>query len=173
MEFQSGQHVLGGFLSEAMTEARPKVRSPFNECLILATICGRSLLRAQQRNISKAYGDTALDWAEQHRWLDSILTSRLQVLSQCYPSPTEAYDPLLLFANILSQATVIYSCKGMIESVAKPVDLVEASPEVLECQHRALAAAATIVRLGKALRELHFSKASQVFGQGGGPVMIC
>ncbi|KAK9319018.1 fungal-specific transcription factor domain-containing protein [Lipomyces orientalis] len=158
MEFQSGQHVLGGFLSEAMTEPSLKVRSPFNECLILATICGRSLLRGQQYNICKAYGAMALDLAEQRRWLDSILTTRLQVLSQCYPSPTEAYDPLLLFANILGQATVVYYCKGMMESVASPVDLLEASTEVLECRHRALAATATIVRLAKSLRELHFSK---------------
>ncbi|KAK9234752.1 fungal-specific transcription factor domain-containing protein [Lipomyces kononenkoae] len=159
VEFQSGQHVLGEFLSEGMTEARPKVRSPFKECLILATICGRSLLRSQQYNISRAYGDMALDSAEQRLWLDNILTTRLQVLSQCYPSPTEAYDPLLLFANILGQTTVIYYCKGMIESVVcATVDSLEANTDVLECQHRALAAAANIVRLAKGLRELHFSK---------------
>ncbi|KAK9491685.1 transcription factor [Lipomyces doorenjongii] len=169
MEFQSSQHVLGAFLSEAMTEPSLKVRSPFNECLILATICGRSLLRGQQYNISKAYGDMALDWAEQRRWLDCILTTRLKVLSQCYPSPTEAYDPLILFANILGQATVVYFCKGMMNSVASPIDPLEASTEVSECQHRAIAAATTIVRLAKALRELHFSKASQIFDQGGSP----
>ncbi|KAK9364851.1 fungal-specific transcription factor domain-containing protein [Lipomyces kononenkoae] len=158
VEFQSGQHVLGEFLSEAITEARPKVRSPFNECLILATICGRSLLCGQQYNISKAYGGMALDWAEQRRWLDSILTTRIEVLSQCYPSPTEAYDPLLLFANILGQATVVYYCKGMIESVGGPINSFEASAEVLDSHHRALSAAATIVRLANALRDLHFSK---------------
>ncbi|KAK9242368.1 hypothetical protein V1506DRAFT_562967 [Lipomyces tetrasporus] len=115
----------------------------------------------------------ALDWAEQRRWLDSILTTWLQVLSKCYPSPTEAYDPLLLFTNILGQATVVYYCKGMMKSVASLVDPLEASTEVLECQHRALAAGATIVRLAKLLRDLHFSNASQVFDQGGGPVMVC
>jgi hypothetical protein len=173
MEFQSGQHVLGGFLSEAMTEHSPKLRSPFNECLILATICGRSLLRGQQYNISMAYGDMAMDWEEQRRWLDSILTTRLQVLSQCYPSPTEAYDPLLLFANILGQITIVYYCKGMMELLASPVDPLKSNTEVLECQRRTLVATETVVRLGKALRELHFSKVGQVFDQCDNPVAVC
>jgi hypothetical protein len=168
MEFQSGQNVLGGFLSEAMTEPSPKLRSPFNECLILATICGRSLLRGQQYNISGAYGDIVMDWAEQRRWLDGILTSRLQILSKCYPLPTEAYDSLLLFANILGQTIIVYYCKGMMELLASPVD-----SQVLDCQRRALAAAETVIRLAKALRELHFSKVSQVFDQCDNPAVVC
>ncbi|RAL00197.1 Zn(II)2Cys6 transcription factor [Aspergillus ibericus CBS 121593] len=158
VDFQSGQQVLGAFLSEAMTEPTPKVRSPFNECLILATICGRSLLRGQQYNISKAYGEIPLDWTEQRWWLDGILTTRLQVLSQCYPSPNEVSDPLLLFANILAQATVIYYCKGIMSLFPTPVDHSDASPEVMECVNRALTAAADIVRLAKMLLEFHFSK---------------
>ncbi|OGE58531.1 hypothetical protein PENARI_c001G09168 [Penicillium arizonense] len=120
--FQSGSHGLGPFLSEAMTEAMTeptlKVRSSFNECLILATICGRSLLQSQRYHISKAYGDMTMDWTEQRRWLDSILTNRLQVLSQCYSASTESNDSLLLFANILGQETVIYFCKAMTDTAA-------------------------------------------------------
>lgn len=163
IDFQHGQQVLGSFLSEAMTEHNPQALSPFNECLILVTICGRSLLHGQQYKISKAYGDMALDSTEQRHWLDSILTTRLQVLSQSFPSPTEAFDPLLLFANILAQATVVYFCNGVMESVANSSDPLEACTEVLECQNRALTATKTIVLLAKALRELHFSKASQIF----------
>ncbi|PYI09913.1 hypothetical protein BO78DRAFT_426914 [Aspergillus sclerotiicarbonarius CBS 121057] len=158
VEFQSGQQVLGGFLSEAMTESHPKVRSLFNECLILATICGRILLRGQQYNVSKVYGDMPLDWTEQRWWLDGILTTRLQVLSQDYPSPNEVSDPLLSFANILAQATVIYYCKGMMSSLSTSLDHSDASSEAMECEHRALSAATAIVHLAKTLSELHFSK---------------
>ncbi|KUI71346.1 hypothetical protein VM1G_07359 [Cytospora mali] len=161
LEFQTGQHVLGDFLSEAMTEPNPKVRAPLNECLIMVTICGRILLRGQQNVISEAYGDLRLDCAEQRWWLDGMLTTRLQVLSQCYPSPAEAYDPLLLFAHLLAPASVVYYCKGMIESLTSPGDQMAHIEQALEYQHRALGATATIIRLAKGLSELHFSKASQ------------
>jgi hypothetical protein len=143
-----------------MTEPNLMVRSPFNECIILVTISGRSLLHSQKNNIFKAYGDTALNLAEQYQWLDNILTTRLQILSNCYPSPTETYDPMLLFASILGQATVIYCCKGMMRLEARPVNSIESSTEALDCQQRALAAIATIVRFAKALCELHVSRVS-------------
>ncbi|PWY85832.1 hypothetical protein BO94DRAFT_467742, partial [Aspergillus sclerotioniger CBS 115572] len=158
VEFQSGQQVLGGFLSEAMTEPTPKVRSAFNECLILVTICGRNLFRGQQHNISKAYGDMPLDWTEQRWWLDDILTTRLQLLWEYYPSPNEVFDPLLLFANVLAHSTVIYYCKGMMSTLPTSIDRSDTTPEVLECEHRALAAAAAIIRLANTFPELHFSK---------------
>lgn len=144
-DFQSGHLVFGPFLSEAMTEPNLQVLSPLNECLILVTLCGRSLLRDQQFQISKAYGDPLLDESDQRHWLDSNLSTRLQILSQCYPSPTEAYDPLLLFAHILGQATVIYFCKGM-ESETSRIDWREGSSEAVGCQSRALTAAATALQ---------------------------
>lgn len=144
-----------------MTESTVKARSPFNECLILVTICGRSLLRRQQHNISQAYGDVASDWTQHRGWLDNILSTRLQVLTDCYPSPAESYDPLLLLANILSQATVVYYCNNMLESASGLTDPAEASADVVECQHRALAAATNMINLGKTLCGLHFSKVSQ------------
>ncbi|KAH6886925.1 fungal-specific transcription factor domain-containing protein [Thelonectria olida] len=161
MEFLSGQRVTGAFLSEAITEPNLHVRSAFNECLILATISGRSLLRGQQSNISKIFGGQASDLPEQRRWLDHILTTRLQVLSECYPSPAEANDPLLLFAHVLGQATVVYYCKGIMETVSSPVEEVGSEPDVLEWQQRASSASTTIIRFAKRLRDLHYSKARE------------
>jgi hypothetical protein len=148
-DFQSGSHDLGPFLSEAMTEPTLKVRSSFNECLILATICGRSLLQSQRYHISKAYGDMTMDLTEQRRWLDSMLMNRLQVLSQ-YPAPTESYDPLLLFANILGQATVIYFCKAMTDTAE--------GPDGSHYQYRALEASTNIISFASTLRDLPFSR---------------
>ncbi|KAH7234145.1 hypothetical protein B0J15DRAFT_517419 [Fusarium solani] len=157
-KFQSGQFALGSFLSEAMTESSMSASSPFNECLILATICGRSLLHDHQDKVSKAYGDLGSEWEQQRQWLDHILTTRLEALSERYPSPIEAHDPLLLFANILSQATVVYHCKGITESTANCSTLENSNSGYLEIQSRAVAAIKNIVSLAKAMSELHFSK---------------
>jgi hypothetical protein len=145
-------------MTEAMTEPTLKVRSSFNKCLILATIRGRSLLQSQRYHISKAYGDMTMDWTEQRRWLDSILTNRLQVLSQCYSAPTESNDSLLLFANILGQETVIYFCKAMTDTAAGLDGPLNGNPEFIQYQYRALEASTNIISLASTLRELPFSR---------------
>lgn len=111
-EFQNGTLLLGPFLSEAITEARPSVLSPFNECVILATICGRSLLQRQQHSIKQVYGDS-VGSPEQEAWLEAVLENRLRILDECYAPPTDGCDPTLLFANIMAQATVVYLCQSM------------------------------------------------------------
>ncbi|KAJ4197206.1 hypothetical protein NW767_009098 [Fusarium falciforme] len=141
-----------------MTDSSLTTSSPFNECLILATICGRSLMHDHQDKVSKAYGDLGSEWEQQRQWLDHILTTRLEALSDRYPSPTEAHDPLLLFANILGQTTVVYHCKGIIESTANSSTFENSNSEYLEIQSRAVAAIKDIVSLAKAMSELHFSK---------------
>lgn len=131
--------------------------SPFTECIILATICGRNLLHAQQHKISSVYGDTRSDWDQPHQWLDNILTTRLQGLTQHHLSSAEADDPLLLFAYGLSQATVIYLCKSKMEARPSLVGV-----EVEQCRERALRAAEIMVQLGKRMQKLHFSKAGHM-----------
>ncbi|KAJ5301958.1 hypothetical protein N7508_006821 [Penicillium antarcticum] len=157
-DFQSGNHELGPFLSEAMTQPTLKVGSSFNECLILATICGRTLLQIQQYQISKAYGDTLLDSTEQRRWLDNLLTTRLQALSQYYPSPTKAYDPLLLFAIILGQVTVIYFCKATMEPMPASISPLQGDTEFSNYQNRALEASETVIHLATTLCEVPVAK---------------
>ncbi|KAL2844387.1 fungal-specific transcription factor domain-containing protein [Aspergillus pseudodeflectus] len=155
-DFQNGCQELGPLLSEAMTDASLRLRSPFNECLILATICGRSLLQSQQYQISTAYGGTPVDWVEQQRWINTLLLNRLQVLSQYYPAPTESNDPLLLFAHIVAQATVIYCCKTMTD-LATLQESSERSSDYNHA-HRALGASERIIHLAKTLPELPISK---------------
>ncbi|KAJ5490115.1 hypothetical protein N7453_010940 [Penicillium expansum] len=154
MEFQNGQPVLGAFLSEAIMDVMPQTTSPFNECAILATICGRSLFQAQQYSVRFVYGDMAPNWTDQHQWLDNVLTNRLQILSQHYPSPTQVCDPMLSFAHIMGQASVIHLYKGM-ESI---VWAVNEGALVLEYRRRALSAAQEIVKQAKGLIEFYFFK---------------
>lgn len=110
----------------------------------------------QQYNIRCAYGDDSLDPSVQHRWLDDILENRLQILSQYYPSPIETSDPILLFSNIMAQATVIYFCKGM-RSVASD----DHDGQLAQAyEQRALGAAEKIIAYAQVLRDFHIFKAS-------------
>jgi hypothetical protein len=140
-----------------MTETTVKIRSAFNECLIMATICGRSLLQIQQYHISKAYGDMSMR-CDQRKWLENLLAHRLQLLSQCYPSPHESFDPLLLFAHILGQAIMIYFCKGMADTAMDAGDSVNADMGCVDYHNLALGASSTVIQFASALRELPFSK---------------
>jgi hypothetical protein len=135
-------------------DVMPQTTSPFNECIILATICGRSLFQAQQCGVRFVYGDLAPDWTDQHRWLDNVLTNRLQVLLQYYPSPFQICDPMLSFAHIMGQASVIHLYKGM-ESV---VWAVNEAGWVVEYKRHALNAAQEIVKQAKGLIEFYFFK---------------
>ena len=160
-EFQRGQGTLGGFLSEAMAEPGRKACSPLNECIILATISGRSLFREQQDRIPTAYGEISQTAAQRREWLDESLIKRLEILSRCYPSPMEANDPLLLFANIMAQATIVYSCKGMLGKTSGSDTRQLSDPGIVEYQQRALAAIEAMVRTMKLLSELYYSKVSK------------
>jgi len=105
--------------------------------------------------MSCLYGETTPNWLEKHRWLDDILTNRLQILSQYYASSTDSCDPMLLFANIMAQATVISLFTAM-ESVMWASN--EEKMAVEKYQQRAALAAEELVRLAKALTEFHIFK---------------
>ena len=64
---------------------------------------------------------------------------------------------MLLFANIMAQATIIYFCQGM-ESVLRNID--DGRALVIEYQQRALAAAEQILGLAKTLLDFNSFKAS-------------
>lgn len=154
-EFQTGVLLLGPFLSEAMTEARPSVLSPFNECIILATICGRSLLQRQQHSIKQVYGDS-VGSPEQEAWLEAILESRLKILDECYAPPTDGCDPTLLFANIMAQATVVYLCQSMPGSgLSRTGTMGTVNPAVLD---RTLLAAEKATALAETLSKFYVFK---------------
>ncbi|KAL3482128.1 fungal-specific transcription factor domain-containing protein [Aspergillus californicus] len=167
LQFQNGYQEIGPFLSDAMTDSTLKVRSSFNECLIFATICGRSLLHSQQYQISKAYGEISLDCTQYRRGLENLLLSRLQLLSQIYPIPTQSNDPLLLFTHILAQATIIYHYKTMTKST-EPAN----SPESSEFtyQQRALEASQAMIRIARALQTLPFTKVHPLMPM---PLFVC
>lgn len=74
-------------------------------------------------------------------------------MSEFYPSPTELFDPMLLFSKIMAQTCVIKVCKAL---KAVPVPGRSDSPTTL--WQRAVNAAEQIVELTKVLTKSHTSK---------------
>lgn len=89
-----------------------------------------------------------------------MLTNRLQILLRDYPSAIESYEPLLLYANIFGQATVIYFCRTMMDTVADSNGLVHENPETLNYKTRALEASSVIIQLASTSCELPYFKVS-------------
>lgn len=147
MEFQSGQPVLMSFLSEAIGATDQSILSPFTECIIFATIYGRSLYHGQQSTVERVYRNVSDDFWDRHRWLDSILTKRMQILSLNYPCATANTDPMLLFTNMMAQ-TAVLQLNMVIQSTFWEKD--EHRDIMLQYGKRSMSAAQEIVSLAKA-----------------------
>jgi len=57
-DFQKGQCVKMGFLSEVVISLDQSGLSPFAESIILATICGRALSHSQKTCVERAYSSS-------------------------------------------------------------------------------------------------------------------
>ena len=159
MEFQRGQPILMGFLSEAITAAaddHQSAMSPFTECIILATISGRALLHQHQSLVENIYANQSQDFWDRHEWISAILTKRMQILSLKYPHASQHADPMLLFTSMVAQATVLYLYKvmeGVTPATAKNRAL------MMEYERCSFVAAQEIVYLTKTLAQLSCFKA--------------
>lgn len=154
-EFQSGQCVQMGFLSEAITSVNQTVFSPFTESIILATICGRALSHRQQSAVEHVYSNVPQHFWDRHEWLDTTLKTRVDILLMNYPSASQSADCMLLFTNMVAQTTVLYLCKVM-ESMSWETD--EYRSAMAEFKQRSLVAAQEIVNLTRSLSHLSYFK---------------
>ena len=164
--FQGSQPFMMGFLSEAITANDQSVMSPFTECIILATISGRALSHRHQSLVENIYVDASQDFWDRHRWIDAILTQRIQILSLKYSPASQHADPLLLFTSMIAQATVLYLHKTL-----QCVTLSAANQaEMMQYETCSLVAAQAIVGLSDFLTQQNCLKArcsdlqSQPFG---------
>ena len=151
MEFQSDQPTLEGFLSNVIGAKDTAHLSPFTECIILATICGRSISHRHQAMVERLYGHTSQEFWDRQQWLDNILTRRIQALSLQYFFPAEQMDPMLLFTVMLAHASFLHLTKT-IEPTYPGTN--EHCSATMEYETRSLSAAREIVHLLKALPQL-------------------
>lgn len=137
-----------GFLSEEITATTPTVMSPFAECIVLATICGRALLHKHCASVERVYGHTSQDFWDRHHWIDNILTQRITMLTMKYPPASQHIDPMLIFTEMVANTAILFLYK-IIELM--PCQTPTTSANVIEYKQRAVKAAGEIVSITRAL----------------------
>lgn len=142
------QRVQMGFLSEEITATSPTVMSPFAECIVLATICGRALLHKHCASVEHVYGHTSQDFWDRHHWIDNILTQRITMLTMKYPPASQHIDPMLIFTEMVANTAILFLYK-IIELM--PCQTPTSSANVIEYKQRATKAAGEIVSITRAL----------------------
>lgn len=158
-EFQNGQQVQTGFLSDCIDKRSLVVKSPLNECIMLIATCARTLVHVQQHSTHLVYTRAECDHLDLQNWLDNVLSVRLQTLAQDYPSATNSSDPTLLFANCLAQASIIYLCRE-IHAIDWPSGGGRGIRWMTEYQQRALNAVERSLDLARSLTDFPLFKIS-------------
>lgn len=156
-EFQSGQSIEMPFFTEGINSMNPTSASPFTECIVLATICGRSLAHRRQSMVEHVYSQVTQQFWERHEWLYAMLEARYDGMLKSYPAIMQQTDCMLLFTIMIAQTTVLQLCKVM-ESV--PWENHDCREAVMDFKERSLHAAKEIVTLTRALHHLSYFKAS-------------
>ncbi|KAF9895179.1 hypothetical protein FE257_000081 [Aspergillus nanangensis] len=115
-DFQAGQPVVTRYLADVMAGASPDSHesaavSPFCECIILATICGRGLAHRQKLAVEQINGAVYEGFWNRHQWLHEMVSHRIRLLS----APAHV-DPMLVFARIIAQTMVLF-LHNVLESI--------------------------------------------------------
>jgi len=158
-EFQKGQQVDTGFLTEAIVAENPVRSSPFTESIILATIGGQALAHCQQFSAECAYNTVSQTFWGRHEWLGELVRTRVDTLMLNYPPASQHSDSLLLFTHMVAHATILSLCKVM---ESKSWESTEYWNACVEFRQRALLAAKEIVILSRSLAHLSYFKVSIV-----------
>ncbi|KAL4930375.1 Zn(II)2Cys6 transcription factor [Aspergillus undulatus] len=159
-EFQAGQPVVTPYLPEVM--ARTGIDtvhsiSPFSECIVLATICGRALAHRQKVAVEQLSisGDVTVfeGFWTRHQWLHEILNTRIQMLSSL-----PQVDPMLLFARIVAQTMVLF-LHSVLESITWKTG--DHLLSIIEYERLCILAAHEVVNLIKLQGQLGYFKVLQ------------
>jgi Fungal specific transcription factor domain len=161
VEFQSGQPVAMGFLSDSLagSDFIATPQSSFSECIILATICGRTISHRHLSMVDGMYGSNPQEFWSRHEWIDTALATRISMLSLTYPFQPEHMDPMLLFTKMIAQTTILCLQK-IIESLTWETG--EYNNLILEYEQRSRLAAKETVELAKELTHLSYFKVCPV-----------
>jgi hypothetical protein len=123
----------------------------------MVTLYGRSLAHEQLSAVELAFGNTSQDFWVRHEWINSILNQRMERFLLNYSTISMVADPMLLFAFMVVQASVLYLFKIM-----EPLGQLEQyKAKVGEYNKRALLAAWEIAHLGKEHAKTSYFKVNQ------------
>ena len=116
----------------------------------MAAMYGRALKHQEQSAVERACGSVFQDFWDRHNWLDAVLTNRIQALFKKIQCCGDCVDPVLSFANMVAQATMLSLYKTMrsMELAAN-----ECRSTVLAFEQRSLDAADKIVASTAEIRQ--------------------
>jgi hypothetical protein len=122
---------------------------------MLVTICGRALCHKTMLTKDIMYGSPQGDFEMRHDWLDKMLNQRLHNLQANYPLVDSSSDPMIMFAYMVAQCTIIY-LRHIKESSPSSRTLGALNGRQDQLQERALWAAQEIARLARDHENLYF-----------------
>ncbi|KAJ5895128.1 Transcription factor [Penicillium taxi] len=158
-KFQSSQSVVMSFLSEVIGvtdtgQISYKFSCPLTECVIVATIWGRSLMHKNSSQVKNVYGDATSEFWERHQWLDNTLRTHLQSLSWREQSNSGLSDPMLIFVMLITTTNILF-LNNLIQSL--PPGTEQWNRLVMEYRQLSLATTKDIRLMVEALTQLnHF-----------------
>lgn len=152
--FQTGQlSQMTGFLSKTIIEDRPLLKAELSEMVILASLCGKTVLHRQQAVAEQADCGISNSFWERHRWLDAVLIKKGRTISAVQPvTPTLPAEPVSLTPNLMIQSAILYHCMTL-ELLARAT---ENSETLRQCRQRALLTVQEIIRLTEAVLQLSY-----------------
>jgi hypothetical protein len=165
--FQSGQPVLMGFLSEVTGIGDLNQISPWVECIVVTTVFGRASSHRNQAVVEDIYTKPSADFWKRHQEINAILARTMQSMVIKYPGTSQYVDPMLLFTQMLAKTTVLYLYKTLENA------MFETEEELMihmEYKTLALLTAQELIDLTKTLAQLSFFKVSRYSNK---PLVMC
>ncbi|PYH99810.1 citrinin biosynthesis transcriptional activator CtnR [Aspergillus ellipticus CBS 707.79] len=141
-----------GFLPEVIAAGDSVPQTWLTECIVLATLCGHSLLHKHQTTAEQMLCGVSNGFWQRHQWLEAILAKWARIISATQPViATRPIDPMLLLLNLVAHSNLLYHC-----TVVDSVSLAMGNEVVLGYRQRAWMAAQEIVRLTRMVSQLSF-----------------
>jgi hypothetical protein len=127
---------------------------------MLAALCARASFHSPKSSHPLQSSHQDGDHVNRQKWLHNTLILRIKTLEEDYPSQKNSSDLLLLFANLLAQASIIYLCDEVQLSASRSQSGSPPSENPLEngCHQLATGAAQRILELSRTLIDFPISK---------------
>ncbi|ROW12029.1 hypothetical protein VPNG_05282 [Cytospora leucostoma] len=151
--FQKDQPIRMDFLPEAINKdgQSSALLSPFAECMVLATLHGRSITHKQLALSAIGSAKDTRDFWARHEWLAAEVEKHTQLLeswrqNSAGTSTSDLVDgnPMLLFTNILAHDTIVY-----LSNVTETIAWDDVGHQLISASYkqRGIQAASEVVRL--------------------------
>ncbi|KFA51893.1 hypothetical protein S40293_04088 [Stachybotrys chartarum IBT 40293] len=157
--FMSGRSITMPFLSKVMETAdstsldEDTNMSSFADSVIVATICGRTLMHRQRANQGQPCSEKFVhEFSQRHQLLDRLLSAQVKRLAVQVSSMSQNPDPMLIFIMMNAYMTVL-----MLYETVNAVTTEASRPLLLEYKQQSLEAARELGGLATMLTQLnHF-----------------